>query len=115
VKDDRVALSQVLERIERIDGSGIDRERFLSDPLAQDAIIRNLEVIGEAVKSRISPRAKALSPGVRWRRIAGFRDIAIHGYDRLDLPVVWRIVEFELPVLRRAVRKLLTQLGPPSA
>lgn len=106
MKDDRVALSQILERIERIAASGVDRERFFGDPWEQDAVIRNLEVIGETAK-RLSPRTRAMRPRVPWSEVAGFRDLAIHGYDRLNLPRVWAIVEGDLPRLRTAVRRLL--------
>ncbi len=110
MKDDRVALSQILERIERVDGSGIDRDRFLRDSMAQDAVIRNLEVIGETTK-RLTPTTKALVPGTQWKRIAGFRDWAIHGYDTLDLGTIWGIVERDLPRLKAGARRALRQLG----
>ncbi len=110
MKDDRVALSQILERIERVAGSGIDRDRFPRDPMAQDAIIRNLEVIGEATK-RLTPATKALAPGIQWKRIAGFRDRVIHGYDTLDPGTIWGIVERDLPRLKAGARRALRQLG----
>jgi uncharacterized protein with HEPN domain len=106
LKDDVATLSQILERIERIKGSGIDREEFLRNPWDQDALIRNLEIIGQAAK-RLSEATRRRAPAIRWSDIAGFRDIAIHGYDKLDLPRTWSIVEHNLPELARAVRRLL--------
>jgi uncharacterized protein with HEPN domain len=105
---DVVTLSQILERIERIEGSGIDRERLLHNSWDQDAVLRNLEIIGEASK-RLSATIRRSSSDVRWKEIAGFRDIAIHGYGRVDLERTWRVVERELPLLKRSIRKLLRE------
>ena len=107
MKTDVATLSQILERIEHIEASGVTRERFLTNPWDQDAVVRNLESIGEAVK-RLSDQSRKQAAGVRWSDIAGFRDLAIHAYDRLDLERTWRIVERELPALKRAIRSLLS-------
>ncbi len=109
MKTDIPSLAEILERIERIQGSGVDKERFLANPWDQDAVLRNLEVIGEAAK-RVSKYTAGRSPEIPWSRIAGFRDIAIHGYDKLDLGRVWMLVEQELPKLKSNVRILLTRL-----
>lgn len=84
MKDEVSTLSQILERIERIEGSAVTRDRFLNNSWYQDTVVRNLEVIGEAVK-RLSETTRGKAPKIPWAQIAGFRDIAIHGYDRLDL------------------------------
>lgn len=114
MKDDVATLSQILERIERIESSGVDRERFLHDAWDQDALIRNLEIIGEAAK-RLSEATRRRTRGIRWSDIAGLRDVAIHGYDQLNLPRIWSVVEKDLPELKKAVRRLLkspTRSGP---
>jgi len=82
------------------------REAFLADGTAQDAAVRNFEIIGEAAK-RLSDEAKAHRPDVRWRDVAGFRDILIHAYERVDYLEVWNIVESHLLQLREAVDELL--------
>lgn len=110
MKDDIATLSQILERIERIEVSGVDRRRFLEHVWDQDAVIRNLEIIGEAAK-RLSKSTRERSPGVRWSDIAGFRDMAIHAYDELSLERTWTVVAKDLPELKRAVRLLLTRLS----
>ncbi|MGA8302703.1 MAG: HepT-like ribonuclease domain-containing protein [Thermoplasmata archaeon] len=107
MRDDVAPLSQILERIERIKASGIDRDRFLKHPWDQDALIRNLEIIGEAAK-RLSNATRDRAQGIRWSDIAGFRDIAIHGYDKLSLEKTWVIVERDLPLLTKEVRRLLS-------
>ncbi len=113
MKNDVPTLSDILERIERIEGSGVDKSRFLRYAWDQDAMVRNLEVIGEAVK-RLSRSTKERSPGLAWSKMAGFREVAIHGYDRLNLDRIWVLVEKELPKLKAAVRRLLSESGRPA-
>ena len=72
----------------------------------QDAIIRQLEVIGEATK-QLSAELKAANPEVPWRRIAGLRDVLIHQYFGVDLEVVWGVVERDLPVLKGKVAAIV--------
>ncbi len=75
------------------------REVFFSDGKTQDAVIRNIEIVGQAVKG-ISDGTRALEPAVPWRQIAGMRDKLIHEYFGVDLVLVWDVVERELPTLR---------------
>ncbi|HEU0076773.1 MAG TPA: DUF86 domain-containing protein, partial [Longimicrobiaceae bacterium] len=111
VKDDTLYLIHVLERIHRIEEFTREGEQaFLQSRLVQDAVIRNFEVIGEAVK-RLPDSLKLERPEVPWRRIAGFRDVLIHGYESVDLEEVWQIVEGSLPNLRRHVESALRERG----
>ena len=105
---DVATLNQILERIERVEGSGLTKEQLLEHPWDQDALIRNLEVIGEATK-RLSRATTDAAPEIDWRDIAGFRDVAIHGYDRISLARTWAVVEHELPRLKASIRRLLTK------
>jgi uncharacterized protein with HEPN domain len=66
--------------------------------LHQDAILRPLTIIGEAAK-RVSAEFRASHPEVPWRQIAGFRDVVVHDYARVDLQEVWRIPQEDLPAL----------------
>lgn len=113
MKGDRLYVAHILECIQRIElyARG-GPEAFLKTPMAQDAAIRNFEVIGEAAK-RVSPGLKQAHPEVPWRRIAGFRDVLIHDYMGVDLNEVWNIVERELPDLKRKVEAILGELGLP--
>ena len=74
--------------------------------MAQDAIIRNFEIIGEATK-RLAKETKQKQPDIPWRRIAGLRDVLIHNYMGVDLDEVWGIIEDRLPALQLAVQRLL--------
>ncbi|HSB69290.1 MAG TPA: DUF86 domain-containing protein [Candidatus Methylomirabilis sp.] len=85
---------------------GLEEARFIVSGLHQDAIIRQLTILGEATK-QVSPEFRTAHPDIPWRRIAGFRDIAVHGYFRLDLNRVWRIVREDLPQLAAALEPLV--------
>ncbi len=110
MKDYRVYLAQILERIERVEEfTKGGKEIFLGNELIQDGVIRNFEVIGEAAK-RIPAEFRTLHPLIPWSSISAFRDVLIHAYDRVDLQEVWRIIEEDLPPLKRAIRALLPPL-----
>jgi uncharacterized protein with HEPN domain len=74
-------------------------------------VIRNLEVIGEAVRG-VSPATRERHPEVPWKQIAGTRDRVIHGYFTVDLEIVWEIVETELAGLRPRVAAIIKAGGP---
>jgi uncharacterized protein with HEPN domain len=75
--------------------------------MIQDAVIRNLEVIGEAVK-HLPPDLRRRHPEVPWRSITALRNVLIHEYFGVDLEIVWRVVQRRLPALKRHVTILLT-------
>ena len=79
---------------------------FLAETIVQDAVIRNREVIGEAVKN-LSDHLRQAHPEVPWSRIAGLRDVLIHEYFGVRLETVWAAVENRLPELRRHIAALL--------
>jgi uncharacterized protein with HEPN domain len=107
VTRDEVYLRHILEaiaRIERYVAAG--REAFFADSMRQDAVIRQLAVIGEAVKD-ISDEVRSRVPQIPWREIAGMRDLLIHKYHSVDLEQVWEVTRRDLKDLRRAVEQLL--------
>ena len=77
---------------------GLSEEQFGSSSLHQDAILRQLTIVGEAAK-RVSVDFRIDHHGIPWRQIAGFRDVVVHDYSRVDLQEVWRIVQQDLPTL----------------
>jgi uncharacterized protein with HEPN domain len=87
---------------------------FFESRMMQDAVVRNLEVVGEAVKG-LDAETRARATDVPWRRIAGMRDVLIHHYFGVDLEVVWRVVEVEVPSLLVLVEKLIEDLGQQPA
>jgi len=85
---------------------GMTYKDFVHDDLHFDAVLRNLEIIGEAVKN-ISEETRQKHTNVKWRKIAGFRDIVAHEYFGINDETVWDIVENEIPVLLAIVKIML--------
>ena len=107
-REDRLYLSHVLDAAARIEGyiAGLELVGFLDDPLRQDGVIRQLAVIGEAVK-HLSPAVREAAADVPWSDIAGMRDRLIHDYMGVDLEAVWKTAREDVPALRAVVRELL--------
>ncbi len=82
------------------------REAFMSDRMRQDATLRKLQVIGQAVKN-LSEQIRSRQPGIPRKQIAGLRDKVIHDYFGVDLAIVWAVVDKDLPKLRSSVVALL--------
>ena len=107
---DRVSLAQILERIElAFEFAGKDKSRFAGAVLNQEAVFRQLEVIGEATK-RVSPATRARSSEVPWKSMIGFKNVAVHQYDAIDLDRVWQIVQEDLPPIKKGIKSALREL-----
>lgn len=104
---DKVYLLDILEAAKLAAGyvSRKSLEQFLEDTQCQDAVIRRLEVIGEAAR-RISSETKAALPHLPWDAMTGMRNIMIHEYDDVDLGIVWETVQKDLPRLVVELQKL---------
>lgn len=83
-------------------------EAFAKDARTFDAVIRNLEVIGEAAK-KVPESVRAPYPEVEWKRISGLRDILIHEYFGVDPEIAWDIVQNKLPAFEASVKKILAE------
>jgi uncharacterized protein with HEPN domain len=88
--------------------SGMTYEAFMADEKTQDAVIRNLEIMGEAAKN-LSAELQAKYPILPWKSMAGVRDRLIHHYFGVNLDIVWEIVTIELPDLVLQLEKILEQ------
>jgi uncharacterized protein with HEPN domain len=111
MKGDQRYLRHSLDAVMKIEGYiAVGRAIFLSTSYWQDAVIRQLEIIGEATK-RLSQDLPSRHHEAPWRRIAGLRDVLIHDYMGVDLAAVWEITQRELPVLNKHVRGILKGSG----
>lgn len=93
-------------------GKELTYDGLLADPVRQRAIVRSIEIIGEATKN-ISEALKEQHPEIPWRLIAGSRDKLIHAYFEVDWRIVWNILENEVPALEQGVRAILAKLDIP--
>lgn len=100
-------IRDAIESIEEYTSGG--RDIFFTDRKTQDAVIRQFEIIGEAIK-HVSQDLKSRHPDVSWRTVAGLRDRLIHGYMDVNLDTVWEIAENRLPAFREQVTNILSDL-----
>ena len=91
---------------------GVDQVAFPSNRMLQDAVIRNLDVIGEACVN-LSAELTAANPEVPWNKASGIRNRLVHGYFDVDLKVVWQTAKDSLPAFVTQVRALLETGNPP--
>ena len=106
-RDVGLFIEDILDSIKNIEefSKSLDREKFSKDNLRQSAIIRQLEIIGEAVKN-MPNSFRATHPKIAWRDIAGFRDILSHAYFGVNPDRVWRIIEADLPKLKEEISRI---------
>lgn len=104
---DGLYLGHILSAITDIEDFARDgREAFMADRKTQSAVIRQLEIVGEAVK-QLSETLRSAHPEIPWRLIAGARDRLIHAYFQVDLDSVWAMVVKDLPELKSRISLLL--------
>lgn len=111
MKDDRlyvIHIGECLARIAQYVAGG--REALMHSTLIQDAVLRNLQTIGQSV-GRLSETLRAAHPEVNWRGIIGLRNVLVHDYLGINLERIWDIIEHDVPVLQRTVEAMLRELG----
>jgi uncharacterized protein with HEPN domain len=110
-REERLYLQHIRDAAARIEKylAGVDQRCFMETPLLQDGVIRQLEIIGEAVK-RISSDLRSRYPDIPWQDMAGMRDKLIHDYLGVDLMTVWLTATEDLPTLAARINDILVDL-----
>ncbi len=110
-RDYKIYLNDLLEAIDKIEAytCGITYEQFVDDAKTTDAVIRNLEIIGEATKHIPEP-VRVRRPDVEWKKIAVLRDMLVHAYFGVDLEIVWDVLKNKLPVLHEQIQGMMSEM-----
>jgi uncharacterized protein with HEPN domain len=108
MRDYLLYLKDILAAIESIEGfiAGMDLEIFQTDDKTTSAVIRKLEIIGEAVK-QIPDDTRQKHPQIPWKEMAGMRDKLIHFYFGVDHHLVWKAITERLPLVKQEIRTIL--------
>lgn len=112
-RDFRLHLDDILESIRTVREytRGMDAEAFYADRKTQDAVLRHLGIIGEAV-GRLPEEITMRCPDIDWRKIIGLRNILVHEYFGISLPLIWDVIENKLGSLDIACEELLRSFDP---
>lgn len=110
-KDIKILLYDILDSIENIEEytKNINENKFAESLQIQDAVVRRMEIIGEAVKN-LPTHFREKHPDIPWKDIAGTRDIIVHDYSGVDIDMVWEIVKDGIPKLKNQIQKILKEL-----
>ena len=107
-KDNTVYLRHILDAIEIIEDytKGMSENDFLSNSMAHDAVVRQIEIIGEAARN-ISDEFQEKHSSLPWGKMTGIRNKVIHEYFNINYAIVWDTVQDDLPLLKKSVKKIL--------
>ncbi|MDW7973234.1 MAG: DUF86 domain-containing protein [Thermodesulfovibrio sp.] len=102
----KLFIYDIFESIQKIEKytENLSYDEFVTDEKTKDAVIRNLEIIGEAAR-QIPDNIKALISEIEWSKIIGLRNRIIHGYFAIEYEIIWQIVKKELPLLKAEIQK----------
>ena len=115
-KDPLVFIKHIRDSINEIDSftKNVSKDKFIEEKLIQNAVIRSIEVVGEAVKN-LPKDFKSKYKVIPWNKIAGMRDKIIHNYFGIDLETVWKVVKESIPELKNNIKNILEEQEATSA
>lgn len=107
-KDVLVYVEDILDAMEKAETfiRGVTYEQFETDFRTNFAVVRAIEIIGEATK-RLPTAFRDQHPDIPWKDMAGMRDVVIHGYDNVNLQIVWDVVKRDIPQIKPQIRQIL--------
>jgi uncharacterized protein with HEPN domain len=107
-RNEKLFLADIQECCQKIERyvSGISESDFQANEILKDALVRNIEIIGEAAKN-LSEQTRNVNPTVPWREVMRMRDKIVHHYFRLKLEIIWRTVTEDIPNLHLQINKIL--------
>jgi uncharacterized protein with HEPN domain len=107
-RDWSILFEDMLESITKMEdyAKGLTYEDFAGNPMVVDAVVRNLEIIGEAARN-VPPAKREETPEIPWKKLSGIRNRVVHEYFGVDLNIIWFIVRNELSPLKQAIQNRL--------
>jgi len=111
-RDYRDYIQDILDSINDIENfiEGMSFEEFMRDKKTINAVVRSVEVIGEAVK-KIPKTLRDKYPDIPWKKMAGMRDKLVHEYFGIDIEIMWKVAKDEIPSLKPSIQNILKSLG----
>ena len=114
-RDYLVYIEDMLDAMEKAELaiSGVDYDRFIEDFMINFVVVRALEIVGEATK-RLPMEFRERYPSIPWKEMAGMRDRIIHGYDKVNLDIVWQVVQKNIPKVKPHLHQILEDYEGPA-
>ena len=108
---DRLYLFHIRECLERVTDYTVDGwEKFQASLMAQDAVLRNLQIMGESTQ-RLSDSLKSSRPDIQWQDIAAFRNRLVHDYQSINLAQIWQIITDDLPAFKQQIETMIQSMN----
>lgn len=107
-RDDTVYLHHILDAIDLIEGymKGMSENEFLSASMTHDAVVRQIEIVGEAARN-VSDKFREKHSKIPWGKMIGIRNKIIHEYFNVNYAIVWDTIKDDLPILKKSIKKIL--------